>query len=253
MTNKEIKSILEALPAESQYNYTCKFETNYQLNIEKLNLPSYNDQKTIKYNALYLMDPVGDDYTNNNDPPNIKYAMFVYDENNEDESDNELYLVIGQNPSRSSKKNIDGTNQNIYKALLSNNIHRYLLLNTFPIIDPDGANSKDLLKTDENIKITQQIIKCLREKSAIKIIYACGSSLPVYSKFIETLNTLINTYKIKTYAFVNGSELQTHLSMQALNSKPITPDSLKLVECKIEVIQPDEFKTVKFIKGDRQC
>lgn len=126
---------------------------------------------------------------------NVKYAMFVYfDEQQKDEN---LYIVIGQNPSHSFKANIDRTNQNIFKAILNNNISssRYILLNTFPIIDPDGASSPNELKLEDNIKVATTLIEKLsRLKCKMKIIYACGSSLPVYVPFIEKLHSCVQTY-----------------------------------------------------------
>lgn len=211
----------------------------YQLNYNNTDYPYY---------AIYLMDNELNDFTDEEHEINIKYAMYVYDDCDIDTED--LYIVIGQNPSHSSNKNIDGTNQNIYKALLSNKIHRYLLLNTFPIIDPDGANSQDLLKVTENINSATKTIESIFEHGiTVKIIYACGNSLPVYAKFIETIESLIDAHATETYAFAANDEIQTHLSMQALNSKKIEPYTLKLLKCGIKTTQPDGFKTVTFIKG----
>ena len=252
MTNKEIKSILEALPKKLSYNCTCKCETNYQLNIEKLNLPGYNVQKTLTYNVLYLMDSVGDDYTNKNDPPNIKYTMFVFDENNEAERDNELYVVIGQNPSCSSDKNIDRTNQCIYKALISKGIHRYLLLNTFPIIDADGINSPDTLKADANIDIVKSMLESLVKQVTIKFIYACGSSLPVYARFLNDINEFATKNNLNTYAFEYEGNPHTHMSIQTINSKKIDITALKIEKYIVKCVNLDEFKNAKFIKGESE-
>ena len=239
MNNNEILKNLESL--DFSFIGACLSASNkYQL--------KYNDDKHVYY-AVYLMDNELNDFTDKEHKINIKYAMYVYDEC-ETLSD-ELYIVIGQNPSHSSRKNIDGTNQNIYKALLSNEIHRYLLLNTFPIINPDGANSQDLLKVTENIHAAETIIQSLSKKNiTIKIIYACGSSLPVYAKFIDGLECLIGKYNISTYAFADNNEIQTHLSMQALNSKKIKVNTLKLIRCKIRTMYTDEFKNVTFKKED---
>lgn len=150
-------------------------------NCYELNLQS----KKEVYKVKYLMDGELNDFTCQG---NVKYAMFVYfDEQQKDEN---LYIVIGQNPSHSFKANIDRTNQNIFKAILNNNISssRYILLNTFPIIDPDGASSPNELKLEDNIKVATTLIEKLsRLKCKMKIIYACGSSLPVYVPFIEKL------------------------------------------------------------------
>ena len=100
------------------------------------------------YSVLYLMDKNERDFTETN---NIKYAMFVYQDSNN--KDNVIHIVIGQNPSHSSTKNIDGTNQKIYHALMESDekANRYLLFNTFPIIDADGSNSPSELHVDDNI------------------------------------------------------------------------------------------------------
>ena len=64
------------------------------------------------------------------------------------------------------------------------------MLNTFPRIDSDGNNSPDSSKTIENIKIAETLITQLNSLNlTIKIIYACGGSLPVYTKFIEELKS----------------------------------------------------------------
>ena len=201
------------------------------------------------YNALYLMDPKGDDFTNANGIPNIKYAMFVYDENN-GTSDEELYVVIGQNPSYSFKNNIDRTNQCIYKALICNGIHRYLLLNTFPIINADGANSSDALKTKENLYFSKTILNSLLGQIKIKIVFACGSSLPVYAQFINDINEFAAAEKIDTYAFEYKGRPQTHMSIQTINSQKIDLSLMKIEKYTVACIDSEEFKKAKFEKGE---
>lgn len=249
MTNKEIKTMLETLSFEEQYEVSYKHKSKYKLNIKKLNLQNKNGKKTRAYSTFYLMDSIGDDFTNKNGITNIKYAMFVYDENNET-SDEELYVVIGQNPSYSFKNNIDRTNQCIYKALICNGIHRYLLLNTFPVIDADGANSPDVLKTQENLSISKTILKRLLEKIKVKIVFACGSSLPVYAQFVNDINELATVEKIDTYAFeYNGLPL-THMSIQNINSQNIDLSVIKIEKYTVECIDSEEFKKAKFKKGE---
>lgn len=53
---------------------------------------------------------------------NVKYAMFVYfDEQQKDEN---LYIVIGQNPSHSFKTNIDGKTKTFLKRYIIKIYHR---------------------------------------------------------------------------------------------------------------------------------
>ena len=239
MTNQEIKDFLENIPFDQQNARWYSLSEMYSL--------KYNDTP-FPYWALYLMDNKLGNYTQKE---NIKYAMFVYDESTK--SEDVLYIVIGQNPSQSHASNVDSTNQNIYKAMLGNNHTRYLLLNTFPIIDADGANSPDLLKTKENIEIAQQIIECLSQKLKIKIVYACGSSLPVFAKFLDKIDGLVKKHNLKSYAFEGDNQIRTHLAMQALNSKPIRAESLKLVECYLEIEEPTDFKKAIFKRGSRNA
>lgn len=250
MTNKEIKIMLETLSFEEPYSISYKNKSKYKLNIKKLNFQNKNGKNTRAYSTLYLMDPSGDDYTNKNEPPNIKYAMFVYDENNESESDNELYIVIGQNPSCSSDHNIDRTNQCIYKALLCNGIHRYLLLNTFPIIDADGVNSPDSLKAEENRSISKTILESLLGKVKIKIVFACGSSLPVYAQFVKDINEFATVKKIDTYAFEYEGKPHTHMSIQTINSQNIDLSAIKIEKYTVTCIDSEEFKKANFTKGE---
>ena len=249
MTNTEIKTMLETLTSEEPYSISCKIKNKYRLNIKKLNLENKKGKKTRIYSTLYLMDRAGDDFTNGNGIPNIKYAMFVYDENNET-SDEELYIVIGQNPSYSFKNNIDRTNQCIYKALICNGIHRYLLLNTFPIIDADGVNSPDVLKTKENLAISKTILNSLFGNVKIKILFACGSSLPVYAQFINDINEFAAIKKIDTNAFEYNKRPQTHMSIQTINSQKIDLSLMEIKKYTVSCIDSEEFKKAKFEKGE---
>ena len=249
MTNTEIKTMLETLPFEEPYSVSCKNKNKYKLNIKKLSFKNKKDKNTRVYSTLYLMDPAGDDFTNKNGIPNIKYAMFVYDENN-GTSDEELYVVIGQNPSYSFRNNIDRTNQCIYKALICNGIHRYLLLNTFPIIDANGANSPDALKIKENLYFSKTILKSLSVQIKIKIVFACGSSLPVYAQFIKDINEFAAAEKIDTYAFEYNGQPQTHMSIQTINSQKIDLSLMKIEKYTVTCIDSEEFKKAKFKKGE---
>ena len=113
MTNVDIKEKLRKIDLSS---YCAKWrypQTKYKLNT--------SERKKHLYSVMYLMDNVQDKYDIANtqeNSANYKYAMFVYDESNEEDS--ELCIVVGQNPSYSSNVNVDRTNQSIYKALLSN-------------------------------------------------------------------------------------------------------------------------------------
>jgi hypothetical protein len=184
-----------------------------------------------------------------NNSKTFKYAMFVYDESND--SDTELYIVIGQNPSYSSKRNVDRTNQSIYKAIIHNKKSRYLLLNTFPKIDSDGINSPDSDKTTQNSEIAKALINHLCGCGlTIKVIYACGGSLPVYARFIEEIKKLVKEKEIETYAFEANGEVQMHMSMQNINSKKLKSSDFSIVKYYITFKSTDEFKHIKFIKGE---
>lgn len=234
VTNHEIVKVFKT--------FTDNKEIVLKENDYKLNLQSTNKKA---YKVTYLMDRDLSAFTCQG---NVKYAMFVYSD--EQQKDENLYIVIGQNPSHSFKSNIDRTNQNIFKAILNSNISssRYILLNTFPIIDPDGASSPNELKLEDNIKVATTLIKKLcRLKCRMKIIYACGESLPVYVSFIKKINKLITKYKIKTYAFENAGRIQAHMSMQAINNKGLNIDDFRLVECNIDISNNQDFRKVKII------
>lgn len=197
------------------------------------------------YRATYLMDSELNDYQTRISG-NIKYAMFVYD--NSTIGENELYIIIGQNPSYSFSSNIDGTNQNIYKALLNRGIHRYLLLNTFPTINSNGGKSENLCKTRKNLYIIKQFIKKTRKKVSLKIVFACGSSLKVYAKSIRLLNRLCKKYKIQTFAFEHNGIPQCHLASHTLHKSGATPSTLVLSKYQVNLSDSHIFSTVNFFK-----
>ena len=148
MTNVDIKEKLEQINLSSYHAEWRYSPIKYKLNT--------NEPKKHQYSVMYLMDSERDKYNISGEKgksENFKYAMFVYDASSN--SDSELFVVIGQNPSYSPNVNVDCTNQSIYKALLYNKKTRYLMLNTFPKIDSDGTNSPDLDKTTENIAIAK--------------------------------------------------------------------------------------------------
>lgn len=242
MTNEELKEKLKNIDFSSS-SAKWLLSNEYKLNV--------GNKKSRSYYALYLMDEKQCKYdisSNDQTNENYKYAMFVHDDSKV--SDSELYIVIGQNPSYSSKTNVDRTNQSIYKAMIHNKKTRYLLLNTFPKIDSDGTNSPDLDKTTENIAIAKQLITELKNCGlTIRLIYACGGSLPVYAKFIEELKELTVSLKIKTYAFEANNLVQAHMSMQNINSKQLKPSDFSIVDYDIDFKPTDEFKHVKFRKG----
>ena len=237
--NEQVKNheIVKVFKTFSDNKEIVLKEKDYKLNLQSINKKAYK--------VTYLMDKDLSDFTGQG---NVKYAMFVYSD--EQQKDENLYIVIGQNPSHSSKANIDRTNQNIFKAILNNNISssRYILLNTFPIIDPDGASSPNELKLEDNIKVATTLIEKLsRLKCKMKIIYACGSSLPVYVPFIEKLQALIGKYGIEEYAFEKDGNIQAHMSMQTTNSKSLYADDFGLVECHIDASNDQDFRKVKII------
>ncbi len=235
VANHEIVKVFKTFSDDKKF--VILEEDGYELNLQSINKKAYE--------VTYLMDKDLSDFTSQG---NVKYAMFVYSD--ERQNDENLYIVIGQNPSHSSKANIDRTNQNIFKAILNSNISssRYILLNTFPIIDPDGASSPNELKLEDNIKVATTLIKKLcRLKCRMKIIYACGESLPVYVPFIKKFNKLISKYKIKTYAFENAGRIQAHMSMQVINNKGLNIDDFRLVECNIDISNNQDFRKVKII------
>ena len=241
MKYDEIKNFFEVDIYELNYNTATHEITDYELNLD--------DKNPYKYNALYLMDANFGDFTDNNKGYNIKYAMFVCGQDCITKDVNKIHIVIGQNPSYSTNKNIDKTNQSIYKALINNEINCYILLNTFPIINADGANAPDLLKVSENIEIAKSIIKNLKGKGlTVSIVYACGTSLPIYAKFIDAITTLVKELDISTYAFENGNELVPHMSMQYINSKSFDYKNFKLVPYKVQTETQEDFKKAVFKK-----
>ena len=242
MNYDDIKKIFEEDINELKHN-TAIFEVNnYVLNL--------GDGKKYKYKVLYLMDADLGDFTDENNGRNIKYSMVVCGKDCITKDFNEVYIVVGQNPSYSTSKNIDKTNQSVYKALINNKIDSYLLLNTFPIINADGANAPDSLKVLENIDIAKNIIKKLKERGLkVSIVYACGASLPVYAKFIDEITALVNKFGISTYAFENGKELVSHMSMQYINSKSLDYKNFKLVPYKVQTELQKDFKKAIFKKG----
>lgn len=180
---------------------------------------SYNEnkEKTV-YDVSYFMgsNVNSEEYTAKG---NIKYAMYC--SVGEDKFD-ELIIVIGQNPSKSYKSGIDGTNLNILKTLLAQSpaIKQYLMLNTFPIIDPNGANSPSEACVHENVQYMKKLFKKFEEgKIKIKIVYAFGCKLPVYKPFVKELNRIVIEMKIETFAFEYSNGLQAHMSQQSCNSQ----------------------------------
>ena len=234
MKNDEIDNILESVGRCCFLRAKTIRANNYRL-------------KSIRhpYNATYIMDKSLDSYSCKI-PGNIKYAMFVHDSSII--GDKELYVIIGQNPSYSFAHNVDGTNQNIYKTLLKLGIHRYLLLNTFPIIDSNGAKSENTLKTKINIAILKKLIKKFRKQISIKIVFACGNSLRVYSKSIKTLNRLIKKYKLESLAFEHNGIPQCHLSSQALRKNGATTQTITLSQYRVTVCDSSKFSAVCFHK-----
>lgn len=201
------------------------------------------------------------DITDNNfeETGNIKYAMFVCQEK-ANESD-EIHVVIGQNPSHSSSKSIDTTNQKIFQALMNGQekANRYLLFNTFPIIDAHGSNSMNYLHVDDNIKLFERIVKeLLKNKDLkIKIIFACGSSLPVYYPFIEKVFEIVSANKDRTETFAfeyKGSsedKCQSHLSMQACNRLKRTDNSkFYLEKYTVDKKVKSDFAEIQFNKSN---
>lgn len=234
VTNEEINSILGNIAKSGSIFKYCG---------EK----SYCLEKKYCYKASYLMDKELCDYQNDG---NIKYAMFVYDDYEEKNDSNVLYIVIGQNPSRSSNSNIDKTNQCIFKTLRNDKIkvHRYLLLNTFPIIDSNGDDSPDSLKMGENCKVGIQIITELENIGVvIKFIIACGTSLPVYLPFIKIINEYVANGK-ELYAFSSEKGIQAHMSMQSVYSKNLAPNMFELAKCEIEEKVCTDFINIKILK-----
>ena len=234
MRNDEIDNVLESVSRCFFFKAKTIRTSNYML-------------KSMKhpYNVTYIMDKSLDSYSCKM-PGNIKYAMFIHDSSII--GDKELYVVIGQNPSYSFKNNVDRTNQNIYKALLNLGIHRYLLLNTFPIIDSSGAKSENTLKTKINLAILKKLIRRFRNRVSIRIVFACGNSLKVYSKSIKTLNRLIKKYKLESLAFEYNGIPQCHLSSQALYKNGATTQTVILSKYRVTVYDSTKFSVICFYK-----
>lgn len=213
----------------------------------------------IEYNVSYCMseDSNFQDYT---EKGNIKYAMYC---SVGDDEFSELTVVIGQNPSKSTQAGIDGTNLNILKTLLAQRqpIKQYLMLNTFPIIDPDGSNSHSDKGVDENVKYMKKLFcefkKMYRlnrrvqrnKKFTIKIVYAFGYKLAVYRPFVKALNRIMKKMKIETVAFEYGDELQAHMSQQSCNSQSRTNrEDFKLVKYNVTECKKSDFAIYEYNK-----
>ena len=95
MKYDDIKQIFEKDIRELKFN-TAFFEKNeYVLNL--------GNGKLYEYNVLYLMDDKLCDFTDKNNNCNIKYSMFVCGKDYITEEFNKIFIVVGQNPSYSSK------------------------------------------------------------------------------------------------------------------------------------------------------
>lgn len=194
------------------------------------------------------MDIEKNNYENNNNDISIKYAMFSYYKGAEECK--ELYIVIGQNPSYSSKNNIDGTNRNILKVIKNSfNENCYLMLNTFPMICSDGAEAEMLLNSgdykkyiENNIKISEKI---LNEFTDGKIIIAWGISNSICNGFIEILKNK------NLYCFTYDNEIIPHMSMQVANLNKRDTKKYEICKCNIDVVEK-KYECVKIEKESNQ-
>ena len=143
---------------------------------------------------------------------NIKYATLV-----SWSSSGKYAIVIGQNPSQAQTLkaytyNVDDTNWNIIKVLKQNGYDGYIMLNTFPEIDPSGKKytGANVIPQQEelNIKISKYLIRHMRN---VEIILACTVTNFISKKYYDEIICKNNVQYI-------SSPKITHFATQALGT-----------------------------------
>lgn len=158
----------------------------YHKYIDVISCNTYRNTPQLKlnYTVDYVMEKNNKPYLINN----IKYAMRVKWKNT-----GNYAIIIGQNPalsktSKGNTYNVDDTNWNIIKILHQNGYAGYIMLNTFPEIDPNGKaytgrNISDFQQC-LNIKISKLIFKHLRN---IKVILACTTTNRISPQYYDCI------------------------------------------------------------------
>lgn len=162
---------------------------------------------------------------NGHNPRNIndiKYAMFIFWKRIGKKA-----VVIGQNPSKAyNNYALDGTNQNIVKILKKKGYSGYLMLNTFPKIDPNGKSISNITKNKKNIKLSKKILKFFCTK-----ILACSENNNID---FEYYNEILSKNKFKVVKV--NQRIISHFAPIVINTKGGINNISKgpLVEIKID-------------------
>lgn len=189
---------------------------------------------TKKFNIIYEVKYI---MHLNNSPYQIndkKYAMFIKWSNGSN-----YRLIIGQNPSISKtiKKqsfHVDDTNWNIIKTLKSLNYDGYIMINTFPTIDPKGKSISNIIKSQINIEVFNCIINTLKIQY---IDLACTKSNNVALDFIN--NAIINS-KLNYCKFEYGQQTISHFSQQFFNTtlSSNSSNTVKITQTQVSIKFP---------------
>lgn len=183
-------------------------QKKYRTEIDIISCSAYRKTKALRldYRVDYIMAKGQDPYN----LYDMKYAMLVNWANA-----GKYAIIIGQNPSnaqtiKSHAYNVDDTNWNIIKILEKNNYAGYIMLNTFPEIDPSGkafagahvGKKEELL----NINISNYIIKHSRD---LDTVLACTTTNSISTEYYNKIITTHNVCKFSNPPI-------THFATQAL-------------------------------------
>ena len=214
-----------------------KLKLKFKNDLEVITCETTRATKQLKltYNVSYIMKKSSIPSKLND----IKYAMFIKWKN-----EGKYLIVIGQNPSQSKTvrgfaNNVDDTNWNIIKILNLNGYAGYIMLNTFPEIDPSGKNytAQNLHMKDIglNIRISKLIMKDLKR---VKSILACTTTNPVSKDYLKNVIRKHPMYMV-------SNPKTTHFATQAV---------FKLSLYKNMTIKRTKIKGVRFVNSNsRTC
>ena len=205
-----------------------KISKRYEGEVSIIRATTYRctDACDLNYSVCYIMK-IGDSPDQQN---HLKYAMFV-----RWKKVGKLAVIIGQNPSKSKTLkthpyNVDDTNWNIVKFLKKHHYAGYVMLNTIPDIDPNGAglSAQSIGKREEdiNIEISNFILKHMK---IAKTILACSITNDISHKYFENVISKKKVYKFSTPPI-------THFATQALSN--IKPNPMKVKRIKIRRATP---------------
>lgn len=194
-----------------------------------------------EYRVTYVMEA--------KDHPTVggakKYAMFI-----RWKREGKSLIVIGQNPSKAynnSSLALDQTNQNLVAILKKAGYSGYVMINTFPDINPAGGKITSISKNTKNIKISKFLLRFFRTK-----ILACSISNNVDLNYCNKI--LIK----KQFKALEASQPITHFSSRALNSKGINPKTtnVNIVSITIKLGKRKTLNNVvrlSILKKKRRC